>query len=656
MKKIHCNYNNFLPFLLLITLLSFQGHAQEKLTGTGLSHRIKSSKEISSANDSDTLSIPFIEDFSRGVGYPFEGLWMDDYAYVNYQYPVNPPSIGVVTLDALNQTGEVYPNGSTSAFKADKLTSKPINLDLQPSDSVYLSFYYQSGGRGDTSGGEFQDSLVLQYYSADSSRWESVWSVSYSEEDTLYERHYHSGNLTKIYTDSLGHRKFYQTLVPVRKARYLNKGFQFRFMNYASLSDTNEIPSRAGNVDQWHLDFIRLDKNRTYADTIINDIAFVKPLSSLLMNYESLPWDHFPDANAYEMDNSLSITYRNLGDKVWNISREFAIIDKMGDNVPFTFTGGTGDDIPPFTKETYPRSIDYIFPYNDRDSALFKIVSYMVTDTASARAPYRWNDTLQYFQKFYNYYAYDDGTAENGYGIPGEGSQNAMVAFRFRSYTPDTLQAIQIYFNQTLNDASQNSFQLRIWEDNNGKPGRLIYEQEVDRPTYKDSVNQFHNYVLKDKPYLEEGYFFVGYQKYNTEMLNVGFDVNNINNDKLFFNIDGQWKSSGLEGTIMIRPVFGDYLAPVETDLEDEPEPEKSAISFDIYPMPVRDQINIKLDNGDYHNYTYSIYDIRGRTMVKGEKLNRTINLPGFSSGLYILKLRNRVNGSTAAEKFVISR
>ncbi|MFW5945181.1 MAG: T9SS type A sorting domain-containing protein [Bacteroidota bacterium] len=656
MKAIH--YNSLVVFLFFLIFLALPTHSQEVLTGVASSRKMQKSVKQSPSVYPDTLSLPFIDDFSRGVGYPFDGFWEDNHGYMNYQYAVNPPSIGVLTMDALDGKGMLYSNAhaNPNGFKADELTSKPIDIELEPSDSVYLSFYYQSGGRGDTSGGEFQDSLILQYYSPDSARWQNMWSASYSREDTLYLRNYAAGSFEKIYTGPLGHRKFYQAMVPVKKEKHLKKGFRFRFRNYASFSGSDEIPSMASNIDHWHLDFIRLDTNRSHRDTIINDIAFVKPLESLLVNYESVPWEHFPDANPYEMGNSLSVTYRNLGNKVWNISREFEIIDRISDNKIEEFTGGTGDDIPPYTKETYPRTIEYIFPYEGRDSALFEIKSYLVTDTTSERAPYRWNDTIRYLQKFYNYYAYDDGTAENGYGIPGEGSENAMVAFRFRNYTPDTLQAIQMYFNQTLHNAGRNSFKLMIWADNDGKPGRVIYEQQEARPVYEDSVNQFHNYVLKEKPFIEADHFFIGYQKFNREMLNVGFDVNNVNNDKVFYNKSGEWLSSRLEGTLMIRPVFGKNIKYGETSSEEEPEPPPDPPAFEIYPNPVRSELHVDIEENNYRDYSCSIFDVQGRAVVKERRLKRTLNLEHLPAGMYLLKLRNRINNSVKVKKFLISR
>jgi len=648
-------YSRFILFGLFIV----SGHVlfgQEVLTKRLVrEHRDAPVFKSFEAGTSDTLNLPFIDDFARGVGYPAAGNWTDHDAFVNHQYPYNPPSIGVVTMDAIDASGNLPSNANTTGYRSDELTSRPLDLDVEPGDSLYLSFYYQTGGRGDTSGGEYQDSLILQFWDVQAEKWSSIWSAAYSREDSLmYERrpleetehHYRAG--------AMAHRRFFHAMVPIRRSRFLQPGFRFRFVNYASLSPNRDVPSVRSNVDQWHLDFVILDSSRTRQDTVINDIAFVEPLKPMLNNYESVPWSHFPDASVFEMRDSLSITYRNLSNQSWNTTQRFEIIDRMGDNEPFTFTGGTVIGIPPQTTESYPTSINYTFPYQaSQDSALFEIRSYMITDTIRERAPYRWNDTISYMQKFYNYYAYDDGTAENGYGIYGEGSQNAMVALKYQTYTPDTLQAIQIYFNQTLDSASQNSFALRIWADDGGKPGRLLYEQTDSRPAYEDSLNVFHTYVLKEKPFLE-GTFYVGYQKYNTEMLNVGFDVNRIHNDRLFYNKGGQWNRSQLKGSLMIRPVFGEYIKPVVTST-DPAGMEKETPDIELYPNPVRDWLYIDLKNDSYQDYSIAVYDMQGRMIRGNQRLERSLRLQGLSPGMYVLHIRHRTRPMVLTRKIIIT-
>ncbi|NMB71266.1 MAG: hypothetical protein GYA22_03860, partial [Bacteroidales bacterium] len=90
------------------------------------------------------LELPFYDDFSRFPlpCYPDQSLWSDSLVYINNSYPVNPPSVGVATFDAVNAQGNLYPNAGTRPFYADALTSRPINLKYSPSDNIYLSFYY----------------------------------------------------------------------------------------------------------------------------------------------------------------------------------------------------------------------------------------------------------------------------------------------------------------------------------------------------------------------------------------------------------------------------------------------------------------------------------------------------------------------------------
>ena len=254
-------------------------------------------------------------------------------------------------------------------------------------------------------------------------------------------------------------------------------------------------------------------------------------------NYEAIPWSHFNRALAYEMKDSISITYRNLNNDVKNVDREFEIEDLNGATGIYPFTGESGDNIPPFTTETYTRYIDYIFPYDpNTDSALFEIRSFFDLKSNIVDEPYRWNDTTRFLQKFYNYYAYDDGTAENGYGIIGEGTERAMVAMKFSTYKEDTLRAVQIFFNSVLNNANQsNTFRLHIWKESAGEPETIVYTLESQKPQNEDELNEFTTFVL-DTALALDGTFFIGWQKNNTEeMLK---NVNMVELKLLYYLID----------------------------------------------------------------------------------------------------------------------
>jgi hypothetical protein len=86
---------------------------------------------------------------------------------------------------------------------------------------------------------------------------------------------------------------------------------------------------------------------------------------------------------------------------------------------------------------------------------------------------------------FYNYYALDDGSAESGYDLFGEGTIGAMVAQKFYNYKTDNLVGIMIYFNRSYQDANSQPFKITVWNDNNGKPGEIIYQQMASNPFHR---------------------------------------------------------------------------------------------------------------------------------------------------------------------------
>lgn len=607
------------------------------------------------AKEEKLLEIPFIDDFSKSVGFPDSSLWEDDYVFVNLSYAYDPLSIGVATFDAIDGTGAIYANASSFAFGADTLTSKPINLYYPGDNTIFLSFYYQPGGLGDTP--EIKDSLLLEFCYNDTI-WKKKWSVVFNETDSiLTEKHFYGDtNTITIKGDTITKLRyaFQKVKIPITEDQFLDSNFQFRFRNYASLSTGTSNESKASNADHWNLDYVVLKKENIIEDT--KDIAFSEPMGSLLNTYEAMPWSHFPKAISSEMQDSIQITYRNLSNIAYNPNREYEIEDILGSTGIFSFSGGTqgnSEGLPPMEKESYKIQIDYIFPYEpSNDSAQFEVRSYLETDTLRKNIPLRWNDTTRFQQKFFNYYAYDDGTAENGYGIIGEGTERAMVAMNFKTYKKDTLRAVQIFFNQVLNNANQYTFKLHVWKESNGKPGTIIYTQEGLKPQNEDELNKFTTYLL-DSIVILENSFFIGWQKVNTsEMLNVGFDVNRINNDKLFYNFSGSWVRSEFEGTVMIRPVFGKEIN-VSTGIDTKPK--NQSLEYIIFPNPAKDILNINIDNYFTENYRYTIFDIYGRVYIDETSQQSSFDVSNLKSGIYFIRVSD-TKGINTTKKFMIVR
>jgi hypothetical protein len=132
--------NKFLLHILLFCGLLPKGvlAQDERITDLQYNFVIKSkiqsqAKEVASMRTAsatpDTLFLPFFEDFSTNSVWPLQDRWTDSSTFVNYNFGINPPSVGMVTFDGLNQQGNPYDNSNANASGlCDALTSKPLNL------------------------------------------------------------------------------------------------------------------------------------------------------------------------------------------------------------------------------------------------------------------------------------------------------------------------------------------------------------------------------------------------------------------------------------------------------------------------------------------------------------------------------------------------
>ena len=135
-----------------------------------------------SKNNKSTLVLPFVDDFSYNSSNVDNNLWEKSSVFVNRNYPINPPTIGVATFDGLNQFGLARTfNQMDPSAPSDTLMSKPI--DLSSFNSVYLMFYYQAKGLGDTP--EFLDRLVLEFLN--DTVWTEVWAIN-GQEMSYFEK------------------------------------------------------------------------------------------------------------------------------------------------------------------------------------------------------------------------------------------------------------------------------------------------------------------------------------------------------------------------------------------------------------------------------------------------------------------------------------
>lgn len=595
------------------------------------------------------VSLPFVDDFARPQSTPTAELWTDQYATINNQYVNAFYTIGIATLDAFDQDGYLYQGASQNSFPADTLTSQPVDLSYIASDSLYLSFFFLPKGLLDAP--EAVDSLIVEFYAPTQGTWQTVWYANFnmSSSDTTLATNNLLANRIQKRSGALCLEQFHPVMLPIKAEQYLQSGFRFRFRNRASISYDDDLQSRTGNVDLWHLDMVYLNRDRTQADSVIDDVAISRRLNPLLRNYRSLPWSHFSRANAYEMYDSIFVTYRNTGNQTINFSREFAIVDLYNNNPPYTFTGGTGDDIAPGVEETYPRRTNYIFPFEEeQDSAAFRVTAWLVTDEFAYNQPYRWNDTISYVHKFKNYYAYDDGTAEGGYGLSGAGTRNGEVMVKFQSYKRDSLQGINFYFNKSLNQSNQVYFTLVIREvQEDGMPGEIIYEQPGNFTEYTEQTGAFTYYPLEE-PFLIEGSFYLGWRKTSEEMLNVGLDLNTENDPNRYYLLNGNWSASAISGALLMRPVMGRKDLATHT----EEVPLLPTNQGKVYPNPASNYLEVDLPEKNID--AIKIIDSSGRLCKQWQQPVGTLSVADLREGIYLLIISQ--GNRQITHKIIISR
>jgi hypothetical protein len=596
-------------YFIFINVFLVVSPAQEVITGLQSNYAIVKNREFQKTNKglaaSDTISLPVFDDFSRQSVLPDKKIWIDDFVFINNTFSDRQITAGIATFDALDNSGRLYETASSTGFEADHLTSKPVNLNLPVSANIWLSFFYQAGGLSDPP--EVNDSLTLQFLAPDENRWYSVWRAA-------------GGNTDK---------RFKPAIIPVNKSRFLKKGFQFRFINYASLSANLNDPSMIGNCDIWNIDYVLLDKNRNSADTAFADVAMTLPVRSLLKSYEAMPWRQFRQTYLQQMGSSIPVHYRNNDKIIRNVTRNFEIWDVNKHSVAYSFSPGAAN-IAPLINVDYNASLIYTFDTDSKDSALFRITCSLKTDAFDPKE----NDTIVYNQVFGNYFANDDGSSEAGYGINGGGSRNAMLACRFKSFIQDTIRAVQICFNDSYLETNKRAFDLMVWDDDNGIPGNILGSVEEVMVEQGDKINGFYTYNIPGG-IMVNSIFYVGWKQLSETFLNAGYDINTPANGRQFAWLNGSWNLSkpDVDGTIMIRPVLGDRLKI--TSVNDTyykgnkltriwPNPASSFFTVDTGEQPVSGSAYV------------SILDLSGRELIK-VPFSERIDISSLHTGVYIV-------------------
>ncbi|MDG1912966.1 MAG: T9SS type A sorting domain-containing protein [Crocinitomix sp.] len=557
-------------------------------------------------------------------------LWQDNYACRNYTYAVDPWSLGVATFDGLDENGYPYAIGDDGAHGvADYLTSRPIDLsDLDATDFLYLKFVYQAKGFGNMPEGF--DSLVLEMKVPELEDWVREWSVS---------------------GDSVSANSWDTLYFPIDNG-YKEEGFQFRLKNYASLS---------GALDHWHIDYVELSIEPLPYIQSFNDVAIQYPINTILKDYTRVPWDHYK-ANTTGTEHILedlllhthnsTPTETNFTEGEWEV--RYGGVLQAGS--PFNIPNSAAPDVDfyvGYTPLTFDGASDYGYdPAIVGDQAAFDLKFGFSSSAGADKNVYRENDSTYLTQRFDNYYAYDDGSAEAAYGIEGEGS---LMAYKFKTYQAGNLKGILMQFQPSVTDLSGEVFLMTVWADNDGEPGEIIYQDdyfESHTPEYSGSKDGFRYYKFRNMEYLNTAdtsltvseVFYVGWQKIGSMSLNIGLDWNIDNGDKVFRNTSGEWLTSSFEMSLLIRPLFSTGL---DGTLEIEDEELQEEIT--MYPNPTSDALTISGLTGDYE---VRIFDMSGRVVTSVQNQHQ-VNVSDLESGFYIVDVRDLAGTPIYSSKLI---
>ena len=584
----------------------------------------------------DVVRLPFFDDFAEGKLAP--SLW-NPTTGATAGFDVDPlaPTVGVATLDAIGSDGRLYSHASTNLFPADTLCSARVALDsFSLADSVVLSFYWMPGGghgnlwerSGDTP--DEEDSLFLDFYRAVDSVWVTVWKVGGTSVDDLVA--------------ATGTAWQYATVV-LDDVRFFDSSFMFRFRNYASLEASSKA-GRAGNCDHWHIDYVFMDSSRnTVAEASPRDIAFAAPAQTMLRTYRAMPYWQYTSA---DMADSLHVTLTNLYSSTLASHYTYSVRDAQGHELG-SYDGGF-ENIQPHqpdnvyqTAEAHARPpVDYSFPAMTTTTA-YSIVHCVSEGTAGDMYPA--NDTVRYRQIFSDYYAYDDGTPENGYGLTSTASR-LYLAYRFQLGQADTLTALDIYFNPVADGENEEiPFYITVWSMQNGAPGQVLYRDEMRR---FPRTGEFYRYVL-ERPVLVGEDVCVGFEQSGNSFINLGYDRSKNTADRIWYLTGTEWQQSILSGSLMLRPCFR-AAATVGIEANGHAQHEHS-----VYPNPARTSVHVSgLESGS----TVEVYNTNGVVVMESPSTSdrdggNVIDVSSLPQGLYLIRVVTP-QGMSTTHKLII--
>ncbi len=575
-----------------------------------------------SNSSSSNILLPIFEDFSAYLGIPDTNIW-EPGGGTNAVWGAayHPPSLGVAMFDGLDETGrpyefvDGYPKGA-----ADFLESRDINLALYfPGDSLYLSFYWQQGGRGDAPERSHLDSLMLDFWDGGDTTWNLVWGRVAENSDTIINPG--GTNMTDT---------FFLAMVPITDPKYFRTDFKFRFRTRGTQS---------GSFDIWNVDYIYFNRGRNKNDIYFLDRTLTETKGTVFNDYSAVPANHAVDLTAIELFGpSNSTRIRTLDDTFSSFTYWVELRDELNPNLP------------PYYIDSFPAQVidGFLSSILLTDSTVYESLSVsgdsqiisktfiLVGNGDSLRRGYdaRINDTLEIYGHLMDFYAYDDGNPEGTIGIRTAFGQ---VAYQYHLFEPDTLTAFDIQFQPSDVNVAGQEIGLRIWSKLNRLQDDIIYLMDTVI-VFPEEGKTFHRYLLDSAVPVSDS-IYIGWLQFSDDLVHVGYDQNNNSNSRIFSKTGTSgWKreSDFFPGSMLFRPVFGKVTRPIASPPEKvvQKPNQKPEYNVAVGPNPSSGTINIY---GEYDKIR--IVDHQGRIIFNEEfsKERTFLDLSDLEDGFYLI-------------------
>jgi hypothetical protein len=625
---------------IFIASLSWLGFAQAQevlQTDAGLPWKpslgVARHHSASTSLRTTTLSLPFFDDFSSDSLYPAASRWAihpDDSRRpaLSNQTGHNVPSKGVATFDGVNYRGVKY-QVELGAGLADTLASQPIDLSLlNPSDSIYLSFFVQRGGTGEPP--EASDSLVVYFDRTGDFDYVQAWALHGKGTSESQFQHYR---------------------IPLASPVFFHDAFRFKFVAYGSLN---------GELDQFHLDYVQLDSRSTSANDNFHDRSVTRIVRSPMHPWTAVPRTLYVDGGYM---TGTEVVVSNVANPPASLDLALTMADPTGRN---SFTGTlTGTASSP-SLAPYAHDSLAVAAFSDQ-SANIAAAGVMRVSAAAASGPggdlHPQNDSVHFDYRLDSILALDDGVSDYAYGLlaPRAFCQEYQIPH------PDTLVAVWIHFAPSIHydnntgqstDLEGKGFRLSVW-DSLSVDSTLVETSGGMNVSYGDMPNQFIRYPLI-KQVRVPSTFWVGLRQSDGRPVGMGFDKNTAQRRVYYENSSGKFLLSSNVGALMMRPEFKYPSGPVGV----APALSRPSLEFRVAPNPATGgRLRMIFPDGKpLRSVTAELTDLHGRLLQSWESDvdGRELNLPladAVPGGLYLLHLRARDgNGKniSAWEKLMI--